>query len=69
MSDTLSFFEAEAEVVRWEHAKRMFWSSTGSERAYWRGVWRHMIQVERERLQAGRAALHAIYLRSQARVG
>lgn len=62
--DVLSWLEAEAEIDRWEYARHMFWTSHGPERAYWRAEWRHMIQQERKRLNAGRVALHAAYLRS-----
>ena len=61
--DAISWFEAEAEIAEWDHARSMFWASTGPARVYWRGVWRHLIQRERERLYAGRASLHAAYLR------
>jgi hypothetical protein len=58
----VSWFEAEAEVLCWDHARKMFWTSTGPERRYWAAVWRRMIREEKGRLLAGRVALHATYL-------
>lgn len=64
--DALSWLEAEAEIDRWCYAREKFWTSHGPERAYWRDEWRTLIRQERERLNAGRASLHAAYLRSVA---
>lgn len=60
-----AFAQRCAEVRDWCEASENFWLSTGAERTYWRGVFRHMIVRERERLAKSRAALHAAYLRTR----
>lgn len=59
-----AFAQRCVEVRDWREACANFWASTGKERTYWRGVFRHMIHRERERLVKSRAELRAAYLRT-----